>query len=728
MESMCGFVIQATADLLTKQNARFQYKEKPFYPTVQTYTPAVFFAGSKDEDLKHAIQVTTYQGSTQVTVAVYSVVLKCDDIPWLAMVIAEFNRQSEAGYFIYELTPGKLQFRYIVNLQLDRRKLQDKEYVQTIMWMTIEQADLRFREVGLSLLNRIKEEKTRKEEILAISNRQLEYYERVSAVMIKLGFAPYELEASSSAVLRMTAHKRHHTSFEPLTINNILVEWKHPIHTLRTCLSVNQPLLEEHQAFIYEEIARWNWEFTHQVCLFSGTTVSVSLQSVQFFLDEMMTVFESLVKELIELAELVLQDICCIRVTPVEELIHYHSLYLAKYRSKSNHSMQVLYAAKLSREELIAEREERRAILDTPCISHYFYFEGVEDWDNSSLTVRIPSHFRSISSFFEKDEIPHQSIAQCLCSLLQDLTAQGYYYQNLHELVYYTGQHTGPLLKVVPVNLAKNKLHGVNAEWINKINTYFASLFRQFSAVESAERVYSMVKKEGGPCIDPCYLTCPSICSHSVPQWWTQPHYLGRVRVSLTPVFREGLYRDFHEIMTEFLKAQKSYHPVFQLKPLGFVLLSDAKKVHTIFLVQETAKFENLYEFCKSCPGERSRLIDQLSTAVSFLHTREISPLVLSPAAISVDILPTGAVVKLPSLPLLSSRLIPAIVQYMPLDRPVTEDWRDVDNATLERLRVFLETGEEPREVRGSRMATDLAVVATADTVREWVHMYVKSS
>jgi hypothetical protein len=194
---------------------------------------------------------------------------------------------------------------------------------------------------------------------------------------------------------------------------------------------------------------------------------------------------------------------------------------------------------------------------------------------------------------------------------------------------------------------------------------------------------------------------------------------MGRSKVTLTPIFRGGLYKDFHEIMTEFFKAEKSYHTKYQSRPLGFVLFPGSD---TIFLVQEAPKYPSLRVFREAHPSDAPLLFKQLEEAVAFLHTREIAPLILSPSTIGVEVEPSGYTLKLPALALLSQSLLADTVRYLPLVPEFRGDWRQVDAGTLKLLQTYLERGEEPTGRRVPRLDSDLPLLCTPS--RAWTILH----
>lgn len=311
-------------------------------------------------------------------------------------------------------------------------------------------------------------------------------------------------------------------------------------------------------------------------------------------------------------------------------------------------------------------------------------------------------------------------MAQDLCTLLRELFTRGYYYQHLPKLLFYTGDLSHCKLKVVPWDLTRNKVPGCNASLLVEVNTHMAKFLKMFTAQQSATAIYEIIKEQSASCLlDPEYLTCKRGCVHTVTQWWTQEHYMGRTKVTLTPTFREGLYRDFHEIMTEFFKAEKSYHPLYQARPLGFVLFPGSD---LIFLVQEAPKYPSLRVFRKAHPSEAPQLFKQLEEAVAFLHTRDIAPLILNPSSIGVAVESSGYTLKLPALAFISQSILADTVRYLPFVPEFRGDWTQVDAGSLKLLQAYLERGEEPTERRMPRLHSDLPLLCTPS--RAWTILH----
>jgi len=716
MSDLCSIIIQATASLLTDRNSKFQYKDKPFYPSVYTHAPALFFAGTKDENLKHAIQITSYRGSSQVSVTVFSVVLIVEDLRWLGMIIEDLNRREEFGYFVFETNPGKLQLRYIVNLQLDRRKLQDQQYIKEAVWLTVEHADLQFRTVGQHLLQLLKAEKSKLDIFTAT---QAEFYDKAKAIMIKFG---YFCEQFSQSPEEITIHGQQMQPGQPACFNTGVVRFtlsKKFLFVISLAMNLERIWTPEKEDRAFLLAAQWNAKLSLNACIIKGSVVEVSVRCQVLYSDVLLEALEMLLIDVIFDAENIFADFNLLFLALPYQLALYQPTQLKNYKIQLVETMQVIYEGKLPLERLAAERRERRAIINVDTLAGFFYMEGVKDQDDGSMIVRIPAHFKPFHSFLKDGVLISQSMAQELCTLLQELCTRGFYYQHLPQLLYCTDDLAKCQLKIVPWDLTRHKVPGFNASLLAEVNTYMAKSLKLFTTCQGAIWIYEHIKEESGQCLlDPAYLTCQRNCTHTTFQWWHQTHYMGRTRVSLTPVFREGTYKEFHEIMTEFLKAEKCFHPRYQSRPLGLVLLPGSGRdlADTIFLVQEAPKYSSIRAFRAAHPADTPPLFTQLQEAVAFLHTREVAPLALSPSSIGVDLEATGFTLKLPALFLLSPALIADTVQYLP-SSPAhfqAEDWRWVDAGNLLLLQVYLERGEEPAERSVPHLDSDLPLLCTS--------------
>lgn len=722
MSELCSTIIQATVGLLTERNAKFQCKEKPFYPSIHTHAPALFFAGTKDDDLKHAIQITTYKGSSQVSVTVFSVVLIVEDIRWLGMIVDDLNRSENLGYFVFETNPGKLQLRYIVNLQLDRRKLQHQQYIKDAVWLTVERADQQFRIVGQNLLQLIKKDKETRERIPAFRS---EFYDRARDIMLKFGFSCKQSSLSLQEINLEGPNKEpgQDSCFSSGRVQITLLENRFLIVSIAFDLNVRLTPEQEDRAFLLA--AQWNSKFSQNVFIIRNNSISLSVRCRFLYSNELLVIIEELFADVICDGKEAFADFNTLFQMPPYKVSSFQPNRLNSYKVQHNETMQIIYEEKLSLGGLAAEREERRAIINAGALADFFYMEGVKDQDNGVMIVRVPTQFKPFHSFQQEGVLISQSMAQQLCILLQELCSRGFYYQHLPQLLYCTGDLDKGQLKVVPWGLARHKVHGFNASLLAEVNPYMARFLKLFTASQSAISIYELIKEQSGQCLlDPAYLTCPRGCIHTAFQWWTQTHYMGRTRVSLTPVFREGMYREFHEIMTEFLKAEKCYHPRYQCRPLGLVLLpgSGRSLPDTIFLVQEAPKFSSLRTFLSTHPSDAPQLFTQLQDAVAFLHSREVSPLALSPSCIGVDFEASGYTVKLPALVLLSPSLIADTVRYLPSSTDFQVDWKRVDAESLALLQSYLERGEEPAERSVPPLDSDLPQLCTP--VRAWAILH----